>query len=898
MKKKFVKVMLFGALALSTISYVGCKDYDDDIDGLQQQVDANKSKIEEVDAAMKAGKFIVSYTPVANGYELSLSDGSKLTITNGKDGENGQPGLNGETVIPKFKVSSDNYWQVSTDDGKTYEYVLDADGNKVNATGKKGEQGEPGKPGEPGQDASANVSINKDGYIVIGDVVTSLKTDTKVPSIVINEVDGLYVITLDGEEYKMLAEGSAYNGLQSIIYRRQAANDKDDFVKSIGLMSSNDPDAELLATSASVATFKVWPTTLDLGKAVFAFTDTYKTRALVPALKYVEGSAKWVDNRQGILSVNMISENIEVDKPYASSLDVTINGYTTASDYFNFKAEKWTPADLSFVHTKDAVEVPTDVLADATTESDFSSYVEYTFVYNKSYNLNDSVALGHDVEEDFISMADLGFSGITVEFKQTADKAKGIFEIKDGVITAKSSEQASAINELCYVTATYKNEKGTEIISYDFAVKAVREQQVAPALVDIDVETKDAAAADKLAKLQYSTSEQTIDLNVRAFLNSLGGRDYMSDNENVTPVKYGLYYLTNEDGKTYANKVGAYIEFTPGTSTDLDNLKLIFPAETVINGDQQLYSFETWPGGGNSKYEITNSEEYAWRKSTTTHRVNGSNKQYTLKLKDLVKCERKVIIKQNSAFVVNGKTTITGAWTEADKSFSMTADLTVLYAAYNTDNSTSSEVIEYYLAPQAKQSDAVKAVYSQISIAGNVITVTPAVDVKTLGAIKIGAKIQGTDIEATILDINGKEVTYCEPVLRSPLDVLSYKSSIDWNIDGDQNKTINVGTKAEIKMSDKDINVTKKNVVIENGVAKAPWAAAYGIDAAGAITYAIDGYSATVNEGTYTIDSSTGVITCNNTAIVQSLDIYVKVTVNHNWGTETINKITVKASLK
>ena len=80
-----------------------------------------------------------------------------------------------ETVIPKFKVSSDNYWQVSTDDGKTYEYVLDADGNKVNATGKKGEQGEPGKPGEPGQDASANVSINKDGYIVIGDVVTSLK---------------------------------------------------------------------------------------------------------------------------------------------------------------------------------------------------------------------------------------------------------------------------------------------------------------------------------------------------------------------------------------------------------------------------------------------------------------------------------------------------------------------------------------------------------------------------------------------------------------------------------------------------------------------------------------------------------------------------------------------------
>ena len=32
MKKKFVRVMLFGALALATVTYVGCKDYDDDID--------------------------------------------------------------------------------------------------------------------------------------------------------------------------------------------------------------------------------------------------------------------------------------------------------------------------------------------------------------------------------------------------------------------------------------------------------------------------------------------------------------------------------------------------------------------------------------------------------------------------------------------------------------------------------------------------------------------------------------------------------------------------------------------------------------------------------------------------------------------------------------------------
>ena len=44
MKKKFVRVMLFGALALSTVTYVGCKDYDDDIDKLQEQIDTINKK--------------------------------------------------------------------------------------------------------------------------------------------------------------------------------------------------------------------------------------------------------------------------------------------------------------------------------------------------------------------------------------------------------------------------------------------------------------------------------------------------------------------------------------------------------------------------------------------------------------------------------------------------------------------------------------------------------------------------------------------------------------------------------------------------------------------------------------------------------------------------------------
>ncbi|WP_294629481.1 hypothetical protein [uncultured Bacteroides sp.] len=60
MRKKFVKVMFFGALALSTVTYVGCKDYDDDIDSLREHVETNQAtldaKIKELKDELAAAK--------------------------------------------------------------------------------------------------------------------------------------------------------------------------------------------------------------------------------------------------------------------------------------------------------------------------------------------------------------------------------------------------------------------------------------------------------------------------------------------------------------------------------------------------------------------------------------------------------------------------------------------------------------------------------------------------------------------------------------------------------------------------------------------------------------------------------------------------------------------------
>ena len=46
MNKKYLSVVLFGALlAASAGTFTSCKDYDDDIKGLQEQIDGNQRDV-------------------------------------------------------------------------------------------------------------------------------------------------------------------------------------------------------------------------------------------------------------------------------------------------------------------------------------------------------------------------------------------------------------------------------------------------------------------------------------------------------------------------------------------------------------------------------------------------------------------------------------------------------------------------------------------------------------------------------------------------------------------------------------------------------------------------------------------------------------------------------------
>lgn len=102
--------MLLGALlcGIAGPSFVGCKDYDDDIDNLQVQIDQNKDAIAKLQELVNGGAIVTSVKSDGNGgVIITLSDGTTHNITKGEkgdDGDQGPDGVAGQTPI--FQISN------------------------------------------------------------------------------------------------------------------------------------------------------------------------------------------------------------------------------------------------------------------------------------------------------------------------------------------------------------------------------------------------------------------------------------------------------------------------------------------------------------------------------------------------------------------------------------------------------------------------------------------------------------------------------------------------------------------------------------------------------------------------------------------------------------------------
>ena len=90
MNKKYLSVILFGALMLGTTgTFTSCKDYDDDITNLQQQITANADAIKALQDLVNAGNYVTGVSIQGNVITFTFSNGSPATITI-PEGEKGQ----------------------------------------------------------------------------------------------------------------------------------------------------------------------------------------------------------------------------------------------------------------------------------------------------------------------------------------------------------------------------------------------------------------------------------------------------------------------------------------------------------------------------------------------------------------------------------------------------------------------------------------------------------------------------------------------------------------------------------------------------------------------------------------------------------------------------------------
>lgn len=152
MRKKVFSALLFGTLAVvSTGSLVSCKDYDDDITNLQNQINELNTLVKTIQGQIEKGAILTAVTPTANGVTVELSNGKTYDITNGQKGDAGVDG----TV---WKIGDNGNWWSSTAGAAFVDTGMAAQGAK----GDKGDTGAAGAAGAAGA-TGATGAAGKDG---------------------------------------------------------------------------------------------------------------------------------------------------------------------------------------------------------------------------------------------------------------------------------------------------------------------------------------------------------------------------------------------------------------------------------------------------------------------------------------------------------------------------------------------------------------------------------------------------------------------------------------------------------------------------------------------------------------------------------------------------------------
>ena len=171
MRKKYLSALLFGALLFASAgTFTSCKDYDDDINNLQEQINTIASSLEDIKAQI--GTKGVTSVKVEGGQLIVVTDGQSVTydLPSGVDVE-----------------------EIEIKDGHLY--VGGVDKGAIGGTGSV-------------------VTVNEDGVLMIDGKEAGLKVGTEV--IIKDASNGVYTISINGETIQLPMASSTLVGIQDV----------------------------------------------------------------------------------------------------------------------------------------------------------------------------------------------------------------------------------------------------------------------------------------------------------------------------------------------------------------------------------------------------------------------------------------------------------------------------------------------------------------------------------------------------------------------------------------------------------------------------------------------------------------------------------------------------------
>ena len=177
MRKKYLSALLFGALLMTSAgTFTSCKDYDDEINDLQEQINTVKTSLDELSEKLNN---------LGAGVTDFKYEGGKLILSTDK-------GTNFEVTLPEDKVG---ITKVEVKDG-----YLWIDGVKGDAIVTEG--------GE-----AIDVRVDENGILYINDVPQDLKDEVGSNVIVVDNGDGTYTLTVDESSYILPKASASVNVL-------------------------------------------------------------------------------------------------------------------------------------------------------------------------------------------------------------------------------------------------------------------------------------------------------------------------------------------------------------------------------------------------------------------------------------------------------------------------------------------------------------------------------------------------------------------------------------------------------------------------------------------------------------------------------------------------------------